>query len=90
MNCWEFKKCGRQKGGTRVEEFGECPAYPKHGQHCAWVAGTFCGGKIQGTFAMKFANCLKCDFYLSSHYDKTYNPARKADSSKNVPQNPFS
>ena len=76
MNCWEFKKCGREKGGVNVKELGQCPAYPDHGKSCARIAGTLCGGKVQGTFAMKLANCMKCEFYNSPHYDKSY--ARKA------------
>jgi sigma-B regulation protein RsbU (phosphoserine phosphatase) len=27
------------------------------------VAGTFCKGQIQGTFAQKFKNCSQCEFY---------------------------
>jgi hypothetical protein len=68
MNCWEFKKCGREAGGANVKELGVCPAYPNFGQSCANVAGTFCGGKVQGTFASKLFNCMKCDFYKSSDY----------------------
>ncbi|OGP72840.1 MAG: hypothetical protein A2Y80_00405 [Deltaproteobacteria bacterium RBG_13_58_19] len=60
MNCWEFKKCGREKN---------CPAYPDHGRQCAQMAGTLCGGKIQGIFAMKILSCMECDFYKSSNYD---------------------
>jgi hypothetical protein len=70
MNCWEFKKCGREKGGAKAEELGVCPAYPKHGKTCAKIAGTFCGGKVQGTFASKLANCLVCEFYKSPQYNK--------------------
>ncbi len=72
MNCWEFKKCGREKGGANVAELGVCPAYPDNGKCCARVAGTFCGGKIQGSFAIKLGNCLDCDFYMSEHYDRQY------------------
>jgi len=72
MNCWEFKKCGREKGGSKANELGVCPAYPDHGTHCAWIAGTLCGGKVQGSFAQKVSSCMKCDFYLSPHYDETY------------------
>ena len=72
MQCWEYKKCEREKGGAKVKEFGICAAYPNHGRHCARVAGTLCGGKVQGSFAMKVANCMKCDFYRSPHYDKAY------------------
>ncbi|MEW5706376.1 MAG: two-CW domain-containing protein [Actinomycetota bacterium] len=56
MNCWEFKKCGRDKTN-------DCPAYPNHGHECWRVAGTMCGGEVQGTFAKKLASCMECDFY---------------------------
>jgi len=73
-NCWEHKKCGRQPGGSKVEELGECPAATEHrtsgvnhgtngGRACWAVAGTFCGGKTQGEFASKLDNCMSCDFY---------------------------
>ena len=35
-------KCGRERGGNMVEQFGVCPAFPDNGQCCANVAGTFC------------------------------------------------
>ena len=76
QNCWEFKKCGRSPGGERVSELGACPACAdissdglnggKNGGRICWaVAGTFCGGKIQGKFAEKQLSCLTCDFYAS-------------------------
>ncbi|MGA3208431.1 MAG: two-CW domain-containing protein [Syntrophales bacterium] len=72
MNCWEFKKCGREAGGMKAKELGVCPAYPRHGKGCAKVAGTLCAGKVQGTFAMKLLNCMECDFFQSRHYDRAY------------------
>ncbi|EGY24307.1 methyl-accepting chemotaxis (MCP) signaling domain protein [Desulfovibrio sp. A2] len=66
--CWEFKKCGREKGGPKEKEMGVCPAWPDHGFSCAGVTGTFCGGKIQETFAKKIGNCAKCDFFKSASY----------------------
>jgi len=75
MNCWEFKKCGREKGGAKAAELGVCSAYPDNGTHCARLAGTLCGGIVQGTFAMKLANCMKCEFYQSGNYDRHYNKA---------------
>ena len=72
MNCWEYNKCGRERGGLAAKLHGVCPAWPDHGQQCASVAGTFCGGKVQGTFVMKLLSCMKCNFYQSEHYDKTY------------------
>ncbi|MDH3390750.1 MAG: hypothetical protein OEL85_03000 [Desulfobulbaceae bacterium] len=41
------------------------------------VAGTLCGGEVQGTFALKLGNCQKCEFYTSGHYDKTYSNGQK-------------
>jgi two-component system NtrC family sensor kinase len=70
MNCWEFKKCGREAGGTKVAEFGICPAYPDNGADCAQLAGTFCGGQVQGYFAQKLTSCINCDFYNSPHHKK--------------------
>lgn len=68
LNCWEFKKCGREAGGAKASALGVCPAYPHHGRQCAEIVGTLCGGKLQGTFASKIANCMKCDFYQSGYY----------------------
>jgi hypothetical protein len=74
QNCWEFKKCGRNSGGARVVELGECPAAidvefdGKNGGICAgrccWkIAGTLCGGKPRGTYAQKLKTCVVCDFF---------------------------
>ena len=74
LNCWEFKKCGRQPQGAKTEEMGLCPASTdtrldeihdgvNAGRACWSIAGTFCEGKVQGTYAEKEDNCIKCDFY---------------------------
>lgn len=74
LNCWEFKKCGREPGGAKVVELGICPATvdfsseglnggKNAGRICWAVAGTFCGGKVQGSFAQKRMSCLNCDFF---------------------------
>ncbi len=73
MNCWEYKKCGRQPGGSKVAELGVCPAAVntaldgahggEHAGRACWVvAGSLCGGKIQGTYAAKLLNCWRCEF----------------------------
>jgi len=73
LNCWEFKKCGREPGGAHGE-LGVCPSATEtklNGSHdgtnagraCWVVAGTFCGGKVQGSFAKKYEHCEVCDFY---------------------------
>jgi hypothetical protein len=72
MYCWEFKHCGREKGGVKSKIEGVCPAYPSHGKHCARVVGTMCNGEVIGTFAKKIDDCLECDFYQSEHYDNNF------------------
>ncbi len=72
-NCWEFKKCGRQPGGSRVHDLGVCPVTTHEklsgvhggysaGRACWVVAGSLCGGQVQGAYAQKLSNCWKCDF----------------------------
>jgi signal transduction histidine kinase len=58
VNCWEYMKCGRDKDSSL-----KCPAFPNFGRICWVVAGTFCEGKIQGTFAQKYEDCTRCEFY---------------------------
>ena len=72
-NCWEFKKCGREPGGAKVEELGECPAASSSwldgqnrgtqgGRMCWIVKSTLCGNQLQGDFYSKLGNCMKCEF----------------------------
>jgi len=74
LNCWEIKKCGREPGGTKARELGVCPAATdsssddmnngKNGGRLCWaIAGTFCGGIIQGEFAQKQASCMSCEVF---------------------------
>lgn len=74
LNCWEIKNCGREPGGSKVAELGVCPAATdtssdglnggKNGGRTCWaVAGTFCGGKIQGSFAQKEFTCMRCEVF---------------------------
>jgi len=73
VNCWEFKRCGRQPGGHRAKELGVCPVTTyidlagahggmNAGRACWVIAGSLCGGKVQGEFAQKLGNCWSCDF----------------------------
>lgn len=73
-NCWEYKDCGREPGGRKARELGVCPAATeqrlegvhggaKAGRACWAIAGTFCKGEVQGTFARKVRGCEKCEFY---------------------------
>jgi hypothetical protein len=64
LNCWEIKKCERQQGGKEVNELGECVASKEMMGHSCWaIAGTLCGGKIQGTVAQKAGFCTPCEVY---------------------------
>lgn len=72
MNCWEFMKCGREKGGDKEQEQGVCPAYPDHGKNCAYIAGTMCKGKPHGFFAHKMMDCIKCEYFKSGHFKGDY------------------
>ncbi len=73
LNCWEHKKCGREPGGNKTKELGICPATVEQalngahdgknaGRACWVVAGSLCGGRVQGTYAQKLSNCWRCDF----------------------------
>ncbi len=63
-DCWEIKQCGRERGGNKTAEFGECPASKEKLGHTCWaIAGTFCGGKVQGDFALKTVSCMTCDVF---------------------------
>ncbi|NOZ68083.1 MAG: hypothetical protein GXP46_02245 [Deferribacteres bacterium] len=72
LNCWEIKKCGREPGGAKNQDLGICPAASETscnginsgknaGRICWAIAGTFCGGKVQGDFAQKSVSCMSCE-----------------------------
>jgi nucleoside-diphosphate-sugar epimerase len=74
QNCWEYLKCGRGPKGSKAKRLGVCPAAREKrldrvhgginsGRACWLVAGTFCGGTVQGSFARKHVACKRCDFY---------------------------
>ena len=76
INCWEFKKCGRQLGGENEKEFGVCPASfavrfnsinggVNGGRYCWGTKDTLCEFDISGTFAKDMATCANCGFYQS-------------------------
>lgn len=74
LNCWQVKKCGRGPDGKTNTHQKPCPAATEErldgvhggknsGRACWVVAGTYCGGKTQGTYAAKFEVCKNCDFF---------------------------
>ena len=56
VTCWEMKNCPDERRNN-------CPAYPDDGGKCWTVTATLCGGKEQGTYHEKMANCRKCNVY---------------------------
>lgn len=52
-DCWKRRAC-RMKS---------CPAYKKRNCKCWLVAGTMCGGEVQGVFAKKYRSCMECKVY---------------------------
>jgi hypothetical protein len=69
-------ECGREPGGEHARQQGICPATTAlvydginegtcAGRFCWSVAGTFCNREVQGTFAAKLKNCLKCPFFMT-------------------------
>lgn len=76
LNCWEFKKCGRQVGGVNAAELGVCEATREvrldgvhggtnGGRACWIIRNTLCGGNVQSNMAVKLGQCVACDFYKS-------------------------
>ncbi len=83
LNCWEIKKCGRGPGGNKISELGVCPAASdtsgnginggKNGGRICWaLAGTFCGGKVQGNFAQKLVSCMSCEVFKLVKNEESY------------------
>lgn len=60
VKCWEVKNCS----------YVECPSYESHNLRCWQVAGTHCGGEVQGVFAQKFCKCEQCEVYQLARRDR--------------------
>jgi len=52
-HCWQIRNCGES----------DCPAYKNECGRCWLIAGTMCGGEIQGKFADKYHSCTECEVY---------------------------
>jgi len=74
LNCWEYKKCGREPGGDQVADLGECEAAcdtsfnginsgKNAGRFCWPVSGTFSNGRVSCPVTDKIKSCVNCDFY---------------------------
>lgn len=60
IRCWERLACANK----------DCPSYGR--LRCWAVAGTFCHGEVQGTFAQKIGDCRQCVVYRESCGDEVY------------------
>ncbi len=60
--CYEIKDCKKEN----------CPCYGKEAMRCWKIAGTYCGGEIQGAFAQKYGNCSVCEVYKEATTDPIY------------------
>lgn len=73
-NCWEIKKCGKERNLFSSDKSVVCPAAisSEHngdnggingGRICWRVSGTYCNGETQSTYVFKAMNCAKCEVY---------------------------
>ena len=74
INCWEYKKCGREPNGARVEELGVCPAaiYPhadgvnegiNGGRICWAIVGIYSCYASLSSLSQKETLCSDCEFH---------------------------
>ncbi len=62
IQCYQAKECGKV----------DCPCFGEDAQRCWQIAGTFCGGKVQGSFAQKIENCLDCIVFQEATGDSLH------------------
>ncbi|MCK5116653.1 MAG: GGDEF domain-containing protein [Candidatus Aegiribacteria sp.] len=55
--CWEALSCNKE----------DCPVRKQDDYRCWLIAGTLCGGMVQGVFAQKFDSCITCEVYKQYH-----------------------
>jgi hypothetical protein len=56
VHCLQKKTCTNEA----------CPVYHDETARCRQIAGTYCGGNIQGSFVEKYQNCRGCDVFLAA------------------------
>lgn len=77
MNCWEYHKCDCEGSAFT------CPVYSTtyadginkgiNAGRCCWaIAGTMCKGAVQGTYAQKLKDCVKCTFFQKVQEEENY------------------
>lgn len=80
LNCWEAKRCGKQATCPAAQEqrLNGVNGGVNGGRACWVVTATKCRGEVQGNFAAKLANCMKCEVYARVREEEGANlaPAR--------------
>jgi hypothetical protein len=79
LNCWEFKNCGREKGGLLADVLGVCPvakAMKYDGVHGGRAAGRICW-KIRNSSSCEInltdsqpSSCHDCSFYRRVQHEE--------------------
>lgn len=73
QNCWEYRKCGREKNGINVKISGACPVASegsahglnegKNGGRMCWVVSDICcDGKVRCSNGDVKDPCFSCEF----------------------------
>ncbi|MEW5795997.1 MAG: two-CW domain-containing protein [Candidatus Zixiibacteriota bacterium] len=71
LNCWEFKNCGRERGGLMAATLGECPVSTSmafDGTNGGIAAGRSCwmvreSNRLARVQVCTGASCHTCEFY---------------------------
>ncbi len=79
LNCWQFKNCGREKGGLMSKTLGVCPvsqAMRCDGQNQGIAGGRVCwsirnsGNRLTRSGICSSSCCQKCEFYRRVLYEE--------------------
>jgi two-component system NtrC family sensor kinase len=62
IKCYEVKNCTKK----------DCFCYGKEAMRCWQIAGTYCGGEVQGAFAQKYNSCSECEVFKHAFSDPIY------------------
>ena len=92
QNCWEYRRCGREPGGSRASEQGVCPVFTKvsltgvndglyGGRTCFLIEGTYCDGEHPCHLTDKMSVCSKCEFHSQLVFEE-YGPIPNQGSSE--------
>jgi len=79
LNCWQFKNCGREKGGLMSKTLGVCPvalAMRCDGQNHGIAGGRVCwtlrnsGNRLTRSGICAAPSCHTCEFYRRVLYEE--------------------